>query len=145
VSALCSIGYEGLSVEGYFNALLHAGVSVLCDVRRNAFSRKFGFSKGMLSRVCLDLDIRYVHVPELGIESDERQALNDLTDYERLFLKYERTVLPMQTEALARIADWIKAGDCVALTCYERLPEYCHRTRVARTVEKLIGKKCSDL
>jgi uncharacterized protein (DUF488 family) len=144
-SALCSIGYEGQSVEGYFNTLLRSGVSVLCDVRKNAFSRKFGFSKAMLSRVCQDLDIRYEHVPELGIESDDRQALNDLADYERLFVKYEKTVLPVQSKPLARIANWITAGDCVALTCFERLPEYCHRTKVACAVEKMIGKKTIDL
>lgn len=144
-SALCSIGYEGRSLEGYFNALLHAGVSVLCDVRKNAFSRKFGFSKAALECVCQDLDIQYEHVPELGIESDARQSLNELADYERLFAKYERTVLPVQTEALEQIAAWVNSGECVALTCYERLPEYCHRTRVARAVEKLIGKKTTDL
>ena len=144
-SALCSIGYEGRSVEGYFNALLHAGVSTLCDVRKNAFSRKFGFSKAALERVCLDLDIRYAHMPELGIESDERQSLDGLADYERLFAKYERTVLPVQADALERIAAWVKSGECVALTCYERLPEYCHRTRVARAIEELIGKKTAAL
>jgi hypothetical protein len=145
VSVLCSIGYEGRSLEGYLNALLKAGVSVLCDVRKNAFSRKFGFSKAMLASVCPDLGIRYEHVPELGIESGERQELNELADYQRLFLKYERTVLPMQTDALERIAAWVKSGECVALTCFERLPEYCHRTRVAHAVEKLIGNKAIDL
>jgi len=144
-SALCSIGYEGRSLEGYFNALLKAGVSILCDVRKNAYSRKFGFSKTMLSEVCTELGIRYEHVPELGIESDERQALNDLADYQRLFLKYERTVLPLQTDALGRIAEWVRSGECVALACFERLPEYCHRTRVAHAVEKLVGKQTTDL
>ena len=144
-SVLCSIGYEGRSLEGYLNALLKAGVSVLCDVRKNAFSRKFGFSKTMLASVCPDLGIRYEHVPALGIESGERQELNELEDYQRLFLKYERTVLPKQTDPLERIAAWVKSGECVALTCFERLPEYCHRTRVAHALEKLIGKKAIDL
>lgn len=144
-SLLCSIGYEGRSLEGYLNALLKAGVSVLCDVRKNAFSRKFGFSKAMLAGVCLDFGIRYEHMPELGIESDARQELNGLADYERLFTKYERTVLPVQADALERIASWVISGDCVALTCFERLPEYCHRTRIARVVAKKIGKKIADL
>lgn len=142
---LCSIGYEGRSLEGYLNALLKAGVSVLCDVRKNPLSRKFGFSKKMLSHVCSELNIRYEHLPQLGILSEDRQKLYDLADYQVLFRKYEQTVLVNELEALDQIAAWVKADECVALTCYERLPEYCHRTRVAQALEKLIGTKTADL
>lgn len=142
---LCSIGYEGRSLEGYLNVLLKAGVSILCDVRKNPLSRKYGFSKKTLSRVCSELDIRYEHLPQLGIESDERQELNGLADYQALFRKYEQTVLVNESGALDKIAAWVKSGECVALTCYERLPEYCHRTRVARAVEERIGAKADDL
>ena len=142
---LCSIGYEGRSLEGYLNALLKAGVSVLCDVRKNPLSRKYGFSKKTLSQVSAELGIRYEHLPQLGIESEERQELKVLADYQALFSKYEQTVLTYEPVAVAKIADWVKAGECVALTCYERLPEYCHRTRIARAVEKLIGANTADL
>ena len=37
---LCTIGYEGRSLESYMNLLLRDGATVLCDVRRNAFSHK---------------------------------------------------------------------------------------------------------
>lgn len=140
-STLCSLGYEGRSLEGYFNALLHAGVTLLCDVRKNAFSQKFGFSKAMLQAVCKELEIEYEHLPELGIESEARQTLNERADYERLFLNYQKTVLPNQTRALDQIATWVQSGKCVALTCYERLPEFCHRTRVAHAIEQRIEKK----
>jgi hypothetical protein len=142
---LCSIGYEGRTLEGYMNALLKAGVTVLCDVRRNPLSRKFGFSKKMLSHVCSEMGIRYEHLPELGIASDERQELNDLSDYQALFAKYEQTVLLNAPQALTKIANWIIEGECVALTCYERLPEYCHRTRVANAVERRINSIANHL
>ena len=144
-SKLWSIGYEGRSLEGYLNAILRAGVSILCDVRKNPLSRKYGFSKKTLARVCSELDLRYEHLPQLGIESDERQELNDLADYQELFNKYQQTVLVNESAALDKIVAWIKDGESVAVTCYERLPEYCHRTRVARAVEKLIGAKAADL
>jgi hypothetical protein len=38
--ALLTIGYEGKSLEHYLNQLLQAGVTLLCDVRRNPLSRK---------------------------------------------------------------------------------------------------------
>ena len=73
-AALFTIGYEGRSLEGYLNALLGAGVTILCDVRRNPLSRKYGFSKTTLSSVCVGIGLRYEHLPELGIAADRRTS-----------------------------------------------------------------------
>lgn len=54
--ALLTIGYEGKCLEGYLNQLLQAGVTLLCDVRRNPLSRKYGFSKLTLSKACEGLE-----------------------------------------------------------------------------------------
>ena len=35
---LCTIGYEGRTLENYLNRLIRDGVTQLCDVRRNAFA-----------------------------------------------------------------------------------------------------------
>jgi hypothetical protein len=133
-AGLLTIGYEGRSLENYLNELLRAGVTVLCDVRRNPLSRKYGFSKGTLSHACDGVGIRYQHLPELGIASEERQELVTQADYDSLFSTYERTTLPHQTTALDKIIGWISEGDRVALTCYERLPAQCHRARVAKAL-----------
>jgi len=135
-AGLLTIGYEGRSLENYLNELLRAGVTVLCDVRRNPLSRKYGFSKKTLSHACDGVGIRYEHLPELGIDSGERQELVTQADYDALFAAYERDTLPCRTEALEQILGWIASGDRVALTCYERLPQQCHRTRVAKALEK---------
>lgn len=135
-SGLLTIGYEGRSLEYYLNELLRAGVTVLCDVRKNPLSRKYGFSKGTLSKVCGGVDIRYEHLPELGIDSSKRRILVTQADYDTLFAEYESTTLPHQTVALNTISDWIADGERVALTCYERLPRQCHRTRVANALER---------
>lgn len=131
---LCTIGYEGKSVEGYINALLRDGVTLLCDVRRNPLSRKYGFAKATLSKAVEGVGIRYAHLPELGIASDERQHLRVQADYDRLFAKYRRDDLPQQAAHVARIRDWIAAGERVALTCYEAVPGQCHRHCVADAV-----------
>lgn len=137
---LCTIGYEGSSLEGYLNRLLQAGVTLLCDVRRNALSRKYGFSKSTLSKGCEGVGIRYEHLPELGIASEERRELHTQADYDALFAVYERESLPKQTEALAKIRGWIAGGERVALTCFERLPGQCHRHCVAEALERATGK-----
>jgi hypothetical protein len=138
---VCTIGYEGSSLEGYLNRLLNASVTLLCDVRRNPLSRKYGFSKSTLAKSCEGLGIRYEHLPELGIASDERQQLRVPADYEALFAAYKRDNLPRQNEALKKIAAWVQDGQRVALTCFERLPEHCHRHCVAESLVRTFGRK----
>jgi uncharacterized protein (DUF488 family) len=139
-AGMVTVGYAGRSLEGYLNVLLLAGVTMLCDVRANPLSRKYGFSKGTLSLACEGVGIRYEHVPELGIPSANRQQLKVQADYDRLFTIYRRDVLPNQTVALERIGRWVADdGQLVALTCYERLPEQCHRHCVADALEQRFG------
>ena len=137
---LATIGYEGRSYEAYFNQLLGAGISRLCDVRRNPFSRKWGFSKRLLSQGCEELGIRYEPFPELGIASKHRARLAGRAAYDRLFARYEATTLPRCRDAVDRIARWIDAGERVALTCYERDSRDCHRSRLALAIDKTAAK-----
>jgi uncharacterized protein (DUF488 family) len=136
---LYTIGYEGLSLEGYLNRLLKSGVTLLCDVRRNPLSRKYGFSKGTLSKSCEGVGIRYEHLPELGIATEERRGLDTQADYDALFAIYERHSLPKQHAALIKIKQWIESGERVALTCYEQSPEQCHRHCVAEALTQKFG------
>ena len=54
-------------MEAYLNLLSVDGVTVLCDVRRNPLSRKYGCSKRALESGCTAVGIRYAHLPQLGI------------------------------------------------------------------------------
>ena len=108
-SRLLTIGYEGRTLESYLNLLIREGVTLLCDVRRNAISRKYGFSKTTLNRACSGVGIRYEHLPELGIESRRRRGLKTEADFKNLFKTYEQTILPNQGDALEKIRDWLRA------------------------------------
>ena len=136
---VCTIGYEGRSLEGYLNQLIQDGVTLLCDVRRNPVSRKYGFSKGTLAKGCEGVGVRYEHLPGLGITSEQRRGLGDQADYDTLFAVYERETLPRQTEALGKIRRWVQDGERVALTCFERLPQRCHRHCVAEALQREFG------
>lgn len=138
---LLTIGYEGRSLEAYLNLLIKSSVTILCDVRRNPLSRKYGFSKSTLSKACEGVGIRYEHLPELGIDSEERRELKTQADYDALFAGYERHDLPKQGAALAKIRAWVNAGERVALTCYEALPCQCHRHCVAEALEHTKGAR----
>ena len=131
-SALFTIGYEGKTLERYINQLICNDVHVLCDVRKNAFSMKYGFSKKQLEKACEGVGIQYIHVPQLGIESNQRQELHTQDDYDRLFDAYEHTTLRENWNYLLHVRHLIDKCQRVALTCFEANPNQCHRTRVAK-------------
>lgn len=139
-----SIGYEGIMFEEYLNKLLRNQVAVLFDVRRNSLSRKFGFSGKMLSKVLPKIGIKYVHSPELGIESGRRQNLNSREAYDALFCEYRKD-LPMRTDGLALLKQQIDGGKRVALTCFEADPHFCHRSCITDLLHSEYGYQIEHL
>lgn len=125
-SVLYTIGYEGSTFEGYINKLITNDIRLLCDVRKNPLSRKFGFSKGMLSSILPKLGIEYLHVPELGIVPQKRKQLKTETDYARLFAEYQKS-LPQKEIYLQNLIALMERYRRIALTCFERHPLSCHR------------------
>jgi len=121
-----TIGYEGLHFEEYVNKLIRSGVQLLCDVRNNPLSRKFGFSQRSLSTLLPKFGIEYLHLPELGIDSRNRKQLKTDHDYEILFQDY-RDSLPEKKAGLARLLKQFMKHRRIALTCFEREPQKCHR------------------
>ena len=140
---LSTIGYEGRTLESYLNVLIQSSVTLLCDVRRNAISRKYGFSKTTLDRACDGVGIRYKHLPELGIESRQRQGLKTQIDFNTLFRTYKRHTLPQQRNTLETIRAWLRSGESVALTCYERGAFQCHRHCVVDALERIAECGCN--
>jgi hypothetical protein len=133
-SGFFTIGYEGSSFEGYLNRLIKHGVTTLVDVRRNPLSRKYGFSKKTLSSTVANLGIEYVHMPELGIASEQRQDIKTATDYKRLFDRYERIELKQNAITLDRLREIANTHKRVAITCFEADACMCHRGRVAQAL-----------
>ena len=133
---LFSIGYEGKSLEHYLNQLIINDVKLLCDVRKNSLSMKYGFSKSQLKHACENVGITFIHIPELGIVSEKRQELNSLKDYQILFKEYEKTVLVENKEHLLSVNDLLKQYNRVALTCFEATECMCHRGRVVKALAK---------
>ena len=121
-----TLGYEGLHFEEYVNKLIKKGVKLLCDVRKNPLSRKFGFTQRSLSTLLPKFGIKYLHLPELGIEVESRKHLESSDDYEMLFANYWKT-LPSRRVGLDRIIEQLGRHKRIALTCFERNPQRCHR------------------
>lgn len=131
---LYTIGYEGISLEEYFNRLIKNDVKVLVDVRRNPLSMKYGFSKSSLTKFCNALGIEYVHFPQVGIESESRQELNSQNDYDKLFEKYRQNNLSQTTDIQNKILNLLIEKRRIALTCFEAEICQCHRTHLAEAI-----------
>lgn len=136
---LFTIGYEGISLEEYLNRLIRHNVQVLVDVRRNPLSMKYGFSKNLLKRFCESVGIEYIHFPEVGIESDKRQELNNQRDYDELFKSYEDDNLKRTKETQKAILNVLNRHNRIALTCFESNICQCHRKPLSESIKALSG------
>lgn len=138
-TVLFTIGYEGISLEEYLVRLLKKDVKVLVDVRNNPLSMKYGFSKSQLKRYCESLGIKYVHIPEVGIQSEQRQELNSQADYDKLFAVYRKNNLTKTVDSQTQILNLLKENKRIALTCFEANICQCHRKHLAEAIETLPG------
>jgi uncharacterized protein (DUF488 family) len=136
--AAYTVGYEGKSVDEFFNSLLAFGMTGILDVRANPVSRKYGFAKRSMSRIAGNLGLAYHHLPELGITGDHRAELSDFESYQRLLDKYEKTMLPKRT-AHIRQATGLLHSQPFALLCVEGDVKCCHRGRLANRIARESG------
>jgi uncharacterized protein (DUF488 family) len=134
-TVLYTIGYEGKSLEAFINKLIREDVRVLCDVRRNPLSMKYGFSKSTLKKAVESIGIAYMHFPELGIESDKRKNLNGHEDYKALFTEYGNE-LETKKLFISELESLLTSKKRIALTCFEAEPAFCHRTILAKRLRE---------
>lgn len=127
--AIYTSGYEGKSVDAFLNNLLEHGIRGVLDVRRNAYSHKYGLSGHALRDICSKLEMEYDHLPELGVASELRKDLSGPDAYTKLFDEYEVN-LPEQASALLKAREIVKRRP-TSLMCFEASSECCHRGRLA--------------
>lgn len=134
---LYTIGYEGISLEAYLNRLFQNDVKILIDVRNNAMSMKYGFNKNQLTRFCENLGIQYMHFPDVGIQSEQRQVLITQADYDKLFIVYRKDNLTKTVPTQIAILNLLKQHKRIAITCFEANICQCHRKHLAEAIAAL--------
>ncbi len=125
---LFSIGYEGRDIDRYLYLLIKNNVKLLCDIRKNPLSMKYGFSKNQLKGYCDKLNIKYIHFPEFGIVSAKRKNLVSVNDYISLFREYSCDVLPGKSNEIEEMLMIVKSHNKAAFTCFEADYNSCHRS-----------------
>ncbi len=133
-SGIVTIGYEGKTIDKFLYELIKNKIGIVADVRRNAYSMKFGFQRNKLKSYLEKIGIDYIHMPELGIPSDSRKNLNSYEDYQALFAGY-RQEIETKLDCLERIKS-ISQNKKVSLMCFEKDVKYCHRGVIAERLRE---------
>ena len=136
--AVYTSGYEGISIDAFLNRLLKRGVRRVIDVRKNAYSRKYGFTGGVFRSVCMNVGIDYVHVPQLGVPSKLRNDLDAPGARAALFTHYRTEIVPAQSSAQERVAALMKERPST-LVCFEANSADCHRGSLAPFIGEATG------
>jgi uncharacterized protein (DUF488 family) len=133
-TGIVTIGYEGKTIDKFLNELIINKISVVVDVRKNAYSMKFGFQLNKLKNYLEKIDIEYIHMPELGIPSESRKNLKTYEDYQTLFATYKREI-DTKTDYLKKIES-IGQNKKVSLMCFEKDVKCCHRGVIAERLRE---------
>lgn len=142
--SLYTIGYESKKFEEYLNQLIQNDIKVLVDVRKNAHSMKYGFSKTTLKNAIENLGLKYIHIPNLGIESENRKTLQTKSDYDALFAVYAKTFTD-KVQDLDYLHETLLVNKRIAITCFEKDVGYCHRGIIAQKMTDKYGIEIKHL
>lgn len=132
---LWSTGYEGRNIDSFITALLESRIDTVADVRLTPISRKAGFSKTRLGLALAEAGIEYTHLRSLGNPKENRAPFLDGRIAEgraefriRLGSEEAKSALDLLAERAARSR--------IAVLCFERDEERCHRKVVLDAVSK---------
>ena len=123
MTALYTVGYEGLALDELLARLRHERIDRLIDIRALPLSRRRGFSKTPLAEALAGADIEYLHL---------RAAGNPFRKEEDALAKYAAS---LGDDVVGQVAEVVR-GHRAALLCYEADPATCHRAIIAPRVAR---------
>jgi uncharacterized protein (DUF488 family) len=132
---LYTVGYEGRTIGELLDALVHADVRRLVDVRELPLSRRRGFSKTALSEALGEVGIEYVHIKPLGNPKPNRERYWS-GDVEGGAKVYRKHLHNGSYPALVELAESLD-HDAACLLCFERDHAVCHRDVIVDSVREL--------
>ncbi|MEZ4379390.1 MAG: DUF488 domain-containing protein [Gemmatimonadales bacterium] len=140
-----TIGYEKRSIDEYIDILLDAGVTLVLDVRETAWSHKPGFSKTAFRLALGNSGIGYHHAPGLGNPKLLRREAKTHADCLQAFRRYLAGNRETVKDLEGLVAALTREGHKVALTCFERHHEDCHRSILAEAWKGRSRRKVTHL
>lgn len=137
-----TIGYEGLEPDSFVAYLKYWKIDAIADVRDLPLSRKKGFSKSPLIGLLSKHNIEYMSCKDLGAPKELREELHLSGNYNRFFEKYRKKI-SNSGQSLENLHKILSEGKKIALLCFERDPEKCHRKIIAEELKKIDGNGLS--
>lgn len=136
-----TVGYEGKTIGQFVESLVEAEINVVVDVRKNAISRKKGFSKTALRNALEEAGISYVHERALGNPTEFRRAAKSVPECLGLYSDY------MEDKWLDIIPDLSSdlSGKRICLLCFERESHECHRSLIAEKLSEQSDSKVINI
>ncbi len=150
---IVTIGAYGFAQNTFLQALLGAHVSIFCDLRarRGVRGSQYTFANSVrLQQSLQEIGIRYVHCKDLApsaalrtvqAEEDKHAHVGKRTRSvlsQRFILAYEQEHLSQFDPELFLTQIQGETG-VICLLCVEREPEACHRSLIAKHLQKDLG------
>lgn len=155
-----TIGVYNSTENVFFDKLIKNGIDTFCDIRqrRGVRGSQYRFvNSNFLQTKLKSMGIRYVYVKELAPTTEIRQKQKD-SDKRNNEIKNQRAVLDevFANEYKAQILEYfdmdgfmsslIDSGTSnVVFFCVEKHASACHRSLVAKKINKLYGNNITDL
>lgn len=125
-----TIGYEKKDIDCFISKLLDIGCQLLIDVRFNAISMNTDYSKKQLEAYLKNVNIKYIHMSELGIPSKMRNQIktseNSNIAKTEMFEFYKSQILPLKYNLIDNILHKYPNTNKVFM-CFEQNVIDCHR------------------
>lgn len=141
---LYTLGYESAAIEDFIVTLKITGIERIIDVREIPISRKKGFSKNFLRDILEANDIDYVHLKGLGDPKEGRNAART-GDHDKFFYIFSTHMKTAAAMADLETAIDLATSKVSCLLCYEREPDGCHRSIVAKAIAADTGQPVHPL
>lgn len=130
-AVLYTLGHSNRGLEEFLEILLHHRITQLVDIRTLPGSRSYPhFDKERLSVALADVDVSYLHIPELGGRRRPRPDSVNTGWRHPAFRGYaDHMQTPPFRGAVERLAELARARPTVIM-CSEAVPWRCHRSLV---------------
>lgn len=135
-----TIGYEKRDGDDLIAALKNAGVEHLADIRATPISRKPDFRAKVLKASCEKAGIEYGPWTALGTPKEQRDQVKKTGDFARFFRTFRTYAKQRMQQPLDQLAAVAKKKT-IALLCYERAHEQCHRSVIADLLAERLNSK----
>ncbi len=126
-------------MQEFISKLKEHDITVVCDVRAIATSRRLEFRKCALGIALFKNGIEYHHYPDLGITPKERRDAVRLNDHDGMLRRYKDRLgddIYDLSRTLGWVAHHVRMGKNTAVMCCEADPMKCHRHIISNSLVK---------